>query len=199
MNRQSTTVAFSLLLVLQACASPSAKKGYAPIDPETLMGRVMKLAAPGEPHKELARHAGNWAVTWKVRQGPQAPWEEASGESRIEMALGGRFLVEDTSAQFGGVPWQGRMLLGYDNLKKRYVSAWIDSFGTGIVTFEGTADAVGKVITLEGEIADPLTPQGRPVKVVTAMLDGDRMAMKLWDTGPDGEMYQSMEASYQRR
>ena len=46
-------------------------------------------------------------------------------------------------------------LLRVDNVMKRYQGVWIDSMGTGIYRFEGTASADGKTITLELEPPRP--------------------------------------------
>jgi Protein of unknown function (DUF1579) len=44
---------------------------------------------------------------------------------------------------------------GYDNLRKKYVTAWMDTMGTGIFMMEGTASADGKTIILKGQHAEP--------------------------------------------
>lgn len=184
------------LLPLTACAS---SKAYTPIDAETLIGKVMTAARPGEPHALLARHAGEWNVTWKMRQTPDAEWEDTKGTASIKMILGGRFMVEENHAEFMGNPWEGRLLLGFDNLAKEYVAAWCDSMGTTLTTSRGTADPVGKVITMEGMMKDPQTPDGRLFRTVTAMTDDKTMVMKMWDTGPDGTLFHNMDVTYTRK
>ena len=54
-----------------------------------------------------------------------------------------------------GQPYSGIGITAYDNLRKRYISTWIDSMGTGIFTMEGTANTDGKTITLKGTHDEP--------------------------------------------
>ena len=66
------------------------------------------------------------------------------------MALGGRFLEERVQSSFMGQPFSGIGYTGYDNVKKKYVSTWMDNMGTMIMVMEGTPDPAGKVYkTLE--------------------------------------------------
>ena len=41
-----------------------------------------------------------------------------------------------------GQPFSGVGIDGYDNLRKKYVTTWIDTMGTGIFSMEGTASAM---------------------------------------------------------
>lgn len=185
-----------VFLPLAACAS---SKAYDVIDPDALVGKVMVAATPGEPHADLARHAGEWDVIWKMRQTPADEWQETKGHASIKMIMGNRFMLEENRAQIMGNPWEGRLLLGFDNLTKEYVSTWCDTLGTTIITSRGTADPVGKVITMEGMMTDPQTPEGRLFRTVSSMTDDNHMVMKMWDTAPDGTLFHNMDVTYTRK
>ena len=48
--------------------------------------------------------------------------------------------------------FQGQGLEGYDNVKKKFVSTWIDNMGTGIMIAEGTYDPATKTFTYNSEM-----------------------------------------------
>src|SRR5215470_4588351 len=50
-----------------------------------------------------------------------------------------------------GLGIQGMAVEGYDNVKKKFVSSWIDNMGTAIMISEGTYDAGAKTLTYTAE------------------------------------------------
>jgi len=54
-----------------------------------------------------------------------------------------------------GMPFEGIGINGYDNLKKKFVSTWIDNMGTMIVMSTGTFDPATKTFTYMGEMDNP--------------------------------------------
>jgi len=69
--------------------------------------------------------------------------------------LDGRFLYQEYHGQMMGQPFHGIGIDAYDNMTKKYVTAWMDSMGTGIFMMEGTASPDGKTITLRGSHPEP--------------------------------------------
>ena len=88
--------------------------------------------------------------------------------------------------------------MGYDNHTKKYVSTWMDSMGTGIYFFEGTAGADGKTITQIARYDDPV--QG-PMewRSVTTIVDDDNLAVEMYGTGKSGKEEKMMEGTYTRK
>ena len=110
----------------------------------------MAAGTPGAAHKNLAGMEGTWTAKVKSWMSPGAPPMENDGTSESKMALGGRFLEERVQSSFMGQPFSGIGYTGYDNVKKKYVSTWMDNMGTMIMVMEGTPDPAGKVYkTLE--------------------------------------------------
>ena len=102
---------------------------------------------------------------------PNAPPMETSGSTETEMILGGRFLVDHTTGEFNGQKFEGMGISGYDNIKQKYISVWLDTMGTGMMTAEGQADAKGKVLDLQLPI---LLPHGRRAQDLQDRRDHDR-------------------------
>jgi hypothetical protein len=152
-----------------------------------MMEKYMQAAQPGEQHAMLAALEGAWQQSCDFST-PGSPSQVTPGKAVYRSILGGRFVTGETRAKLAmpGMAepqdWQAFSILGYDNVLKQYQSVWIDSMGTGIYTSSGTADASGKVITLDGVMKDAMTPAGRAFKVVINMADGKKRVTELWDS-----------------
>ena len=126
------------------------KKPEKQMDPQAMMEMYAKLATPGEPHKLFASLAGSWTTKTKEWMEPGKPPTESTGSAEMKMVLDGRFLQQEFTGQMMGQPFSGIGIDAYDNLRKKYVTTWMDTMGTGIFMMEGTASADGKTITLKG-------------------------------------------------
>jgi hypothetical protein len=142
------------LLLAASVAVPADKKAEKPMDPQAMMEAYAKLAQPGEPHNLFASLAGSWTTKTKEWMEPGKPPTESTGSAEMKMLLGGRFLYQEFTGQVMGQPFSGIGIDGYDNLRKKYVTAWMDTMGTGIFMMEGTASADGKTIILKGQHAE---------------------------------------------
>ncbi len=57
-----------------------------------------------------------------------------------------------------GFPATGVRTLGYDPVKGKFVGTWIYSMSPYLWTYEGSLDATGKILSLEGRGPKPETP-----------------------------------------
>ena len=165
---------------------------------EQAMEVYTRLGTPGAPHKLLAGMAGSWSTRIKTWMGPDSPPMESKGTSEQKMLLGGRFLQQEYSGDMMGSPFTGIGVTGYDNHTKKYVSTWMDSMGTGIFFFEGTASADGRTITQEARYDDPLKG---PVKwrSVTKIVDNNTLVFEMYGTDKRGKEEKMMEITYTRK
>ena len=147
-------ITFGIMLTVSP-ALAKEKKHDKKMDPQAEMELWKKLGTPGEPHKLFAGIAGSYTTHTKEWMEPGKPPVESDGTSESKMLLDGRFLYQEYHAQMMGQPFSGIGIDGYDNSTKKYVTAWIDTMGTGIFFMEGTASADGKTITLRGSHPEP--------------------------------------------
>ena len=93
------------------------------------MARMM----PGEHHDTLKPMAGSWTTQTKYWMIPGSPPMESVGKANKKLIFDGRYLEEQYEGQAMGATFYGKGLWGYDNVKKKFVTSWIDSMSTGIM------------------------------------------------------------------
>ena len=148
----------------------------------------MSFMQPGEMHQLLAKQVGEWNVELKMWMDPSAPPEVSSGTVECEMILGGRYLKTTEKGTAMGMPMEGMGIDGYDNVKKKFVSIWIDNFGTGIATMEGDYDPETKTLTSTGTMTDPASGADSEFKMVVTYVDDDTTLSEMFTIMGDQEV-----------
>ena len=188
-------------LALALIASPvmaKDKKQAKQMDPQAMMEVYQKLATPGEPHKLFTSLAGSWTTKTKEWMEPGKPPTESTGTAEMKMLLDGRFLQQEFTGNMMGQPFSGIGIDGYDNLRKRYVTTWIDTWGTGIFQMEGTASADGKTITLKGSHPEP--GGGKMAhRAVWKIADGNTQTFDMYGAHHGGKEMKVLEITYSRK
>ena len=186
------------VVLMNSVAMAKDKKSDKPMDQQAMMELWKQLAMPGEPHKLFASLAGSWTTTTKEWMEPGKPPTESTGTAEMKMLLDGRFLYQEFNAQMMGQPFSGVGIDGYDNITKKYVTAWIDTMGTGIFMMEGTASADGKTITLKGSHPEP--GGGKMThRAVWKIADGNTQAFDMYGTHHGGKEMKVLEITYTRK
>lgn len=182
-----------------AAAQPSAE------DMQKMMAQMMELSKIGENHKLLAEMAGSWAYTVKMWMDPTGKAQESKGTATRKAIMDGRFFIAEHSGKFQmpgadgkmkDMNFKGMAIEGYDNVKQKFVSSWIDSMGTMILNSEGTYDAATKSFTYTANCE--MMP-GMPVKIreVIKVTDKDHHLFEWYEDRGAGEA-KTMEISYTR-
>ncbi len=183
----------------QGKAAPAAAPAAPPgMDPAT-MAKMSAYAMPGPEHKMLASKAGKWHGKGKFSMSPDGPAMDSDIDTEYTMIMGDRFQSDVTKSDFGGMPFEGHGLYGFDNVTKKYVSTWVDNMGTGIMYMEGTYDAASKTLTMTGNMTDPAAGKSTPAKMVSRDTGADSFVLEMHGTDPKtGKMYKAFEIAYTR-
>lgn len=188
-------------LALALLASPvmaKEKKHQKQMDPQAMMEVWKQMATPGEPHKLFATLAGSWTTTTKEWMEPGKPLTESTGTAEMKMLLDGRFLYQEFSGNMMGQPFSGVGIDAYDNMTKKYMTAWMDTMGTGIFMMEGTASADGKTITLKGSHPEP--GGGKMThRAVWKIVDSNTHTFDMYGTHHGGKETKVLEITYNRK
>jgi hypothetical protein len=174
------------------------KKQAEQMDMQTMMAVYTKLATPAAPHKMLAGMEGSWNAKTKFWMEPNKPPTESTGTCEQKMILGGRFLQQEFTGDMMGSPFTGIGVTGYDNHTRKYISTWMDSMGTAILVFEGTASADGKTITQESRYDDPIKGALK-WRSVTRIINENTHVFEMYETGKSGKEEEMMEITYTRK
>jgi hypothetical protein len=198
-----TLAALSLGLVIATSAAAQDKKGAAPpemtAEQKAMMDAWQKAATPGDPHKQLmAQYEGTWTTRQSMWMEPgQDPIVE-TGKSVNTAVFGGRQLRMDYTSQFMGQPYQGQGFSGYDNVKGKYVSSWMDNMSTGLFVSEGDYDPASKTYTYHAQMPDPMKPGTMvPVRNTVRVIDNDHHVFEMYETR-DGKEAKTMQIEYTR-
>jgi hypothetical protein len=192
------TVTGLCLVLTVSVAMAKDSKPEKQMDPQAMMEMYQKLATPGEPHKLFASLAGSWTTTTKEWMEPGKPPAESTGTADLKILLDGRFLYQEFTSQMMGQPFSGIGIDGYDNLRKRYVTTWMDTMGTGIFMMEGTASADGKTITLKGQHAE-LGGGQMTHRAVWKIVDSNTQTFDMYGTHQGGKEIKMLEIAYTRK
>jgi hypothetical protein len=182
-----------------AAAAAADAKGAAAAQPtqEQMMQAMVKAATPGPEHAALNSLAGSWKTVTKMWANPTADPMTSEGTCDRNWVMGGRYLLANYKGVFNGMPFEGMEVLGYDNMKKQYVSSWVDNMGTGIMLSQGAAmDPSTHSFTLSGSMTDPMG-NSSTMREVTSIVDGNTYTMTMFanDRGQEAKM---MEITYSR-
>jgi hypothetical protein len=189
----------------QSAAQPTNATGQP--NPQEMMKQMMELSKLNENHKLLADMNGNWnfAIKMWMNPDPNAKPQESKGTATRKSAMGGRYTTMDVTGKMqmpgeDGKPkdmqFKGMGIDGYDNVKKKFVSSWIDNMGTGIQFSEGTYDPATKTFTFASEI-EMAPGMKTPVREVLKVTDKDHMQMEWYETH-GGQEKKTMEIAYTR-
>ena len=166
---------------------------------QAAMDAYMKAATPGPSHKLLEPTVGTFDAAVTTWETPGAPGQVSKGVAENIWILGGRWVRETYRGEFDGMPFEGIGYSGYDNLKQKYVSSWIDSMSTMMMITMGTVDATGKVFTCTGTLDDAVTGKAMAVREVVRVVDQNKHIMETYGPDRSGKEFKMMEIVYTRK
>jgi hypothetical protein len=164
---------------------------------KAMMEAMEKAAKVGPEHKALEPLVGEWEVSTKFWLDPSAPPMESKGTASHKWIMGDRYVHESVKGDFGGMKFEGSGVVGYDNMEKKYVFAWIDNGGTGIERGYGHMSDDKKVLTFHHEDIDPATGKRVKGKDVTTFEGKESFKTEFYKI-EGGKEIKMMEVEYKR-
>ena len=170
------------------------------------MQKMMELANPGENHKLLGALAGTWTYDVTMWMDPAAPPQKSKGTAVCKAMMDGRYYLTHVAGQMEmpgpdgkmkEMTFKGMAIDGYDNVKKKFVSSWIDNMGTGIMMSEGTYDPATKTFTSTSEV-EMMPGMKTRVRATNKIVDKDHHTFD-WYEDRGGKEVKTMEINYTRR
>jgi len=171
------------------------------LDPkmEEMMKKAEAACTPGAAHKLLEPLVGDWNAEVKCWMGPDAPPTITKGTAKSTWALKERFVQQEFNGEFMGKPFRGIGFTGYDNVRQKYNSVWIDDMTTTMVTSEGEAEPGGKAITFAGNYACAMTGEKhKETKQIYRIASHNKHTFEMHDPSR-GDNSKVMEITYTRK
>ena len=165
---------------------------------QEMMDRMKKAGAPGAEHAQLQPLVGKWKATTKWWQDPTRDPEVSTGTSESKWIMGKRFIREEYHGKMMGQPFEGEGLLGYDNVAKEYISTWMDTMSTGLMTSTGKYDAASRSLEMTGTMSCPLLEHKMENRMVTRIVNDREHVFEMYDMTPDGKEFKNLEITYKR-
>ena len=146
----------------------------------------MNMPSPAPEHGFLRRFEGDWETESEIFMAPDQPPMKAKGTDRGRM-IGGFWLAAEVRHDDGS--FEARLTLGYDPKTKKYIGAWVDSMSSHLWRYEGSADASGRILTLEteGPMPPDLTKHSK-FREVTEFKSDDHRVFTSSRLEPDGKL-----------
>jgi hypothetical protein len=154
-------------------------------------GPVAGQAKPGPEHKMLKKFEGVWDATVSFTGGT------SKATARYEVGMGGFWLQLRFKGEFGGAPFEGRGVTGYDPHKKKFVSTWVDSMEPTLLVMQGNFAKNGKTYT---ETGNGYGMDGKPQKMKSVYeFKGKNTILFTMYKLADGKEEQQLQITYKRK
>lgn len=175
------------------------EKGQISEEMRAQMAKMKEAGTPGAEHEVLKMFEGNWTVTSRSWMKPGDKAEESTGTSSLTWILGGRFLKQEFKGDWAGQPFEGLGFVGYDKMKKEYVSFWMDSMATGVFQATGQYDAATKTVKDSGTFSCPMTDEmNKWFRAEWKSVDKNKHVYSMYMKDEAGKEFRSMELTYKR-
>jgi hypothetical protein len=175
-------------------ATKPAQKG---MSEEEMMAQWQAAATPSAGHARLMPMVGTWKATTTFTMAPGAPEQVHPGSSVHRLVLGGRYLEQVYKGTAMGMPFEGIGFTGYDNVRQRYVGAWMDTFGTGLMTSVGVGRPTDDRIDF---LAEAIEPSGKKKEfdAIVRIRNHGSHSYEMWTKDESGKRFRTMLIEYER-
>lgn len=178
--------AISVLVLGALSVSLTADEGDKPAatppsaDMAAMMAQAKQFTDPGPNHKVLERFLGKWNTETRLAMGPGGTPEK--GVAEFSWMMENRWLKSEYKNTMMGMPYDGFMLMGYDNFKQSFVMTMVNSLDTMMTRAEGDMDRTGKVMILYGPMDEYLTGEhDKMVKYIWRFESANKFKLEVHD------------------
>ena len=182
-------------LTSEPTSDPTIATSAQPVDDSAI---TQEMPRPGEEHKWIAKRVGKWNIASKMRMTPDTPWMNTKATETCTTICGGFWISCEFEGDFMGMKFTGRQTVGFDQHKKKYISTWIDSFGSYMTYSEGVRGDDGKSLHFKGKTFNPTTGTMVDTSMVIVFKNDDEVSMTMRGPDPDGKQFVTMEMLYTR-
>ena len=184
-------------VAVKAKPKAAAKPKKAAMSEEAMMALWHAASTPGPGHARLMPMVGTWRATTTFTMAPGAPPQVSSGTSVHRFVLGSRYLEQVYKGTAMQMPFEGIGFTGYDNVQKRYVGAWMDTFGTGLMTSASNGHPTDDRIDM---VAETIEPSGKKkvFDTIIRIRDHAHHSYEMWTKDDNGKKYRAMIVEYER-
>ena len=166
--------------------------------------RSADVAKANANHQLLGELAGTWNYILKISIGPNKPPIETNGVVVRQPIMDGRYYVADFNVEMlpgadgklQHAKFKGKSIEGYDNVKQKFVSVWIDNASTAVTTFEGNYDPATRTFNYRSE-TEPHPGKKTKVREQIKVVDRDHYMLE-WFEEHGGREIKTIEINYTR-
>jgi hypothetical protein len=156
-----------------------------------------KYCTPSSEHELFKKYEGSWDCTGEFWMAPGTEPMTSTMSSNYSTMYDGRYLFLEVSGNVMGEDFMGGGVSGFDRMKGKYVSCWIDNMSTAIMTSEGAKD--GDKLVYKGMMPDVMSGKYVESKSVEYFKDDNTLIMEMYGPGPDGKMFMNMRLTCTRK
>ncbi|MGN6370060.1 MAG: DUF1579 domain-containing protein [Phycisphaerae bacterium] len=165
------------------------------------MDATIAAAMPGKMHEFLMKDAGTWKVKNVMWMAPDTPPISCDSINTFTPLMNGRFLKCETTGEMPGMgPFSGLGFYGFDNVSQKFVLAWIDSTGTGIINGTGELSPDSKTLTWTITANNPLTKKPMTIRQVDTYTSPNTKSIEMFGADlKSGKEFKMMAAELTRQ
>ena len=184
-------------------AKPKPKAAAAPkrapkaMTEAEMMAQWQVAMTPSAGHARLMPMVGTWRAKTTFTMAPGVPEQVHGGTSVHRMVLGGRYLEQIYKGMSMGMPFEGIGFTGYDNVQKRYVGTWMDTFGTGLMNSVGVGRPTDETLEFVCEAIEP-SGKKKVFESIVRIRNHEHHSYEMWTKGPNGKKFRAMLVEYER-
>ena len=141
---------------------------------------------------------GQWRGIKKLWLSPAEPMHESETTMTVAVTIQGRFLILHYGWEYGDMPQEGFLLMGYEKQSQKVEATWIDSWHMQdkIMTCRGEVLEGGDVV-VRGSYAAPTGPDwGWSIKL--KLVGDSQWQLQMENITPGGESHLAVQVDYFR-